>query len=133
MPDIDKVAAIILRNKKMLVCAKKGLNVLISPGGKREGNETDRECLDREMPEETGCEITNLRYYATYQGPSVHGDGTITMACYFGDIDGDPEVNPNDSVYAHHWIGRDYKEQGFKVAPLMEVHLIPALMRDGFM
>ena len=44
---IDKVGAIILRNKQMLVVREKGMNIFYIPGGTREGSENDEEVLKR--------------------------------------------------------------------------------------
>lgn len=50
---IDKVALIHIANKKVLSTRSKSKNKLYFPGGKRENNESDLECLKREITEIT--------------------------------------------------------------------------------
>ena len=57
MANIDNVTALVIREKKLLVYAKRGLDVLINLGGKRDRTESDEECLRREVREEARCEV----------------------------------------------------------------------------
>ena len=52
---IDKVGLLTIRDGRVLLCRKKrGTQLLILPGGKREAGESSLECLDRELREELG-------------------------------------------------------------------------------
>jgi 8-oxo-dGTP diphosphatase len=51
---IDKIGAIILQSRKMLITRKTNVDVFFIPGGKREEGETDVETLRREVFEELG-------------------------------------------------------------------------------
>ncbi|MGJ1396842.1 hypothetical protein [Sphingobacterium multivorum] len=46
---IDKVALISISDKKVLTALSKSKSKLYLPGGKREPNESDIECLKREI------------------------------------------------------------------------------------
>jgi ADP-ribose pyrophosphatase YjhB (NUDIX family) len=64
---IDKVALLLVRDGKVLLCRKKrGTPLLILPGGKREAEESSLECLARELREELGdvrlCRLSLLAY-----------------------------------------------------------------------
>jgi len=56
---MEKCAAIIIREKTLLVVRKRFTNIFISPGGKIEPGETQIQCLRREVAEEIGVE--NIR------------------------------------------------------------------------
>lgn len=52
---IDKVGLLTIRGGRVLLCRKKrGTQLLILPGGKREAGESSLECLERELREELG-------------------------------------------------------------------------------
>lgn len=83
---IDKLAFIDIQDKQILSTLSKGKDVWYIPGGKREGNETDKEALIREIKEELSVAIIaeTIRYYGTFEAQS-HGksEGTIVrMTCY---------------------------------------------------
>ncbi len=66
------------------------------PGGKREPNESDLECLKREIREELNVEIIedSIRYFDTFQAPAdgKEADTLVKMTCYFADYSGTPEA-----------------------------------------
>ena len=53
-PDIHKAAAVIIRNRKLLVSRSKGKDYFVSPGGKIEIGESVTDALARELAEEQG-------------------------------------------------------------------------------
>ena len=57
MQVIDKVAFIYLKDKKILSTLSKGKDKFYIPGGKRENNESDIECVVREVKEELSVDI----------------------------------------------------------------------------
>ncbi len=92
MKEIDKIAFIYLKDKKILSTLSKGKDAYYIPGGKREGNETDEECLIRECKEELTIDIKRdtIHYYGTFKA-QAHGkaEGIIVkMTCYEADFDG---------------------------------------------
>ena len=68
MGNIVKVAVLPIKNKKILLCRKKGIDFLIELGGKLESSETDEECAIRETLEEARCSVKNLEYFTTLIG-----------------------------------------------------------------
>src|SRR5260221_10229045 len=54
---IKKAAALIIRDDKLLIVKPFSRDMFVSLGGKIEGNETDLECLKRELKEEVSIDI----------------------------------------------------------------------------
>lgn len=50
--DIYKAAAVIIRDRRLLVTRTKGKDAFVAPGGKLEGGETPLQALQRELKEE---------------------------------------------------------------------------------
>ena len=69
MDVIDKVALIHLKNGKILTARSKGKEKYYIPGGKRENEESDQECLIREVREELGVEVdvSSSRYLGIFK------------------------------------------------------------------
>lgn len=94
---IDKLAYILVKDKKVLVTLSKGKDVWYIPGGKREGSETDAEALTREVLEELSVDIKQetIKKYGVFEA-QAHGkpEGTIVrMTCYSADFDGELKVS----------------------------------------
>ena len=94
---IDKVALIEIKDKKVLSTRSRGKDVWYLPGGKREGSETDEECLVREIKEELDVDVhrESLKHMGTFQ-TQAHGkaEGVIVqMTCYTGDFEGTPDAS----------------------------------------
>jgi len=89
---IDKVSLINISDKKVLVALSKSKSKLYLPGGKRESNESDIECLKREIKEELNVEIKedSVRYFGTFEAPADGKDSAVLvrMKCYFADYSG---------------------------------------------
>lgn len=97
MKEIDKIAFIYLKDKKILSTLSKGKDAYYIPGGKREGNETDEETLIRECKEELTIDIKKetIKYYGTFKA-QAHGkaEGVIVkMTCYEAEFEGNLEAD----------------------------------------
>lgn len=92
---IDKVALVKTDAGRMLAARSKGKTKYYAPGGKREGNETDKETLSREIEEELNVSVLpdTIRYLGTFEAQADgHAEGVIVrMICYEADYSGVPE------------------------------------------
>src|SRR4030042_367123 len=66
MPPISSVAAIITKDNKILSVKLTYLNGYALPGGHIQSGEDVEGAIKREVKEETGLTITNLRYFNSY-------------------------------------------------------------------
>ena len=133
MADVNKAAALCIQDKKLLVVKKKGMEELLSLGGKIEPGETEEECIIREVKEEAGCEATHIKHFETFEGMTHDGKRTLRLACYFCELEGMLTINPEDQIEGHCWINRDYSKQGIKLAGMLELNIVPALVKKGLL
>lgn len=133
MADIYKVGALWIRDRKLLVVHKKTIDRYITLGGKIEPGETHRECLEREVREEVGCRVLRPRRYRVFESETHDGDKTIRQTCYFCTLDGKIRINPEDKIDGVLWVGRNYKKLKLDMAPQLEDHILPALIKDGYL
>ncbi len=106
MKQIDKIAWIYLKDKKILSTLSKGKDTFYIPGGKREENEIDEETLIRECKEELTVNIkrNTIKYYGTFEA-QAHGkaEGIIVkMTCYMADFEG--ELEPSSEIQEMKWL-----------------------------
>jgi len=131
---IEKAGALCIRDNKLLVVRKKGLEGYITLGGKIELGETPIICLQREVKEEIGCEIKNPKYFATFSGITINDSKTLRLRCYTAEFEGDPILNPHDSVDRYYWISyEDFKKSKIPLAPLLKKMVIPSLIERGLL
>ena len=83
-----------VRDGRLLGVRSRGRNRFYLPGGKPEPGETDEEALVREVREELGVELRELRPAFTVTAPA-HGlgvDTRLTMHCFHADASGEPRA-----------------------------------------
>ncbi|MDQ6985651.1 MAG: NUDIX domain-containing protein [Candidatus Dojkabacteria bacterium] len=112
---IDKVAFIYIKNNKLLSARSINKTAFYTPGGKREKNESDIECLTRELKEELNVDFIAIsaNHYGDFQAHAHGKDMSIVvkMKCYFGEFKG--ELLPSSEIEEIKWldsndIGKDY-------------------------
>ncbi len=89
---IDKLGWIFIKNRKMLNVRSKGKVLFYTPGGKREGIESDHEALTRELREELSIDLKRetITYLETFEAQAdAKPPGTmVRIACYQSEFDG---------------------------------------------
>ena len=131
MADFTKIAAIVIREKKLLVTRTKGETMFFALGGKTEPGETDMECLQREVFEEISCEPIKPEYMETFEGRTHDNKKSIKMICYTCELKG--TILPCSEIEETAWIDKNYKEKGIQVASILELYVIPYLIEKGLL
>lgn len=121
MKEINKIAFICLKDKKILCTLSKGKDTYYIPGGKREGIETDEETLIRECKEELTIDIKKdtIKYYGTFEA-QAHGKAEgvlVKMTCYMAEFDGN--LQPDSEIQEMKWL--DYSNLDVKISPVDEL------------
>jgi len=113
---IDKVGAIIIKDGKMLVARENGKHLFFIPGGRREGEETDEQCLRREIREELGTSVKTMKFYKEFVAKASLDKGMVKVRSYFCKLENVPtpcgeieELTWIDSVFDKNLIGNVLK------------------------
>lgn len=99
---MEKCAAIIIRDRQLLVVRKKDTAIFISPGGKIEPAESHFECLKRELLEEIGVELQRAEFFGMFVRPSAFERTSITVHAWVTAIVG--ECLPSAEIEEVRWI-----------------------------
>jgi ADP-ribose pyrophosphatase YjhB (NUDIX family)/uncharacterized membrane protein len=115
-PDIiDKVAWVLIENKKMLCVRSKDKDLFYLPGGKREPGETDQQTLIREIQEELSVALDpqSMVLVKVFEAPADgQSPGVIVrMHCYKANYKG--ELTPQSEIAEMQWLPY---EQGYQVS-----------------
>ncbi|KAK3263790.1 hypothetical protein CYMTET_27432 [Cymbomonas tetramitiformis] len=106
MAFIDKLALILISNRKTLVARSRGKEVFFTPGGKREPGESDEEALVREVIEELAVEVvtSTIKPYGTFQAQAFgKPEGTmVRITCFTADYKG--TLTPSSEIDELKWI-----------------------------
>jgi len=81
--------------------------------------------------EEIGCGVIDPKHFKTFEGKAHHPGKTIRMSCYFVKLEGKPA--PCSEIEEIAWIDKDYKKKGITVAPLLELQIIPELIKQNLL
>ena len=127
---ISKIGLLCIQDKKILVVFKPKIGLYITPGGKIEPQETDTECLEREVQEEIGCSVGNFVYFGTFNG--ITPEGFLHQKCYFGNLEGKITLNPSDTIEGYSWIDRNSADN-IPLGPMLKKQIIPALIKQGYL
>ena len=131
---IDKVGGVIIKNKKLLVVRKRtkeNFQEYIIPGGKREGNESDLETLQRELLEELNVSVLDAEYLGCYTDIAVFENVPITVKTYVATIN--DNIRVQNEIKEYEWIDRNYEEKGIKVGSIIKNYIVPELINRGIM
>jgi len=99
------IGAAIIENRKLLLVRKKQTWIL--PGGKPEANESDLECLCREVREElSGTELQNISYYSEFEGITPYKGYLLKARVYLASIEGGLHASSAE-IDASEWVDAD--------------------------
>lgn len=106
--DIYKAAAIIIKDRQLLVSRSKNRSFFIAPGGKLQKNETPEQAVIRELQEEQGIIVTenNLTFFGTFYA-IAQGFETEQLKLrmdVYSVVSYDGELSPQSEIEENKWI-----------------------------
>jgi 8-oxo-dGTP pyrophosphatase MutT (NUDIX family) len=122
---LRKIAAVIIENRKFLVVRDSGQDFFKMPGGKVESNESDEECLKRELMEELSVIPTETEFIGSAIGVTPKGEN-IDVAFCITNCKG--AYSKEDKIAETVLIDSSHEKDGIKVAKTIDDYLIPRLL-----
>lgn len=118
---IDKLALVLVSNRRQLVVRSKGKVAFFTPGGKREPGESDEDALCRECKEELTIDLKlpSIEPYGVFQAQAFgKPEGTmVRMTCFSADFEG--ELRCSSEIEEMAWIGSDFPPEKLTVTGIM--------------
>lgn len=100
------ISIVLTNNSGELLLVKKGRSWFL-PGGKVEPNETDIDCLMREMSEELPHLLYSIgEYYGEFNGLSPNSQKPTKAKIYLGNYIGG-EISPSREISESKWVNRE--------------------------
>jgi len=132
MQIIQKIALAVFKDKKILqVRTNKQNQVFFTLGGKPKKNESEIECLKREVKEEIGCDLneSSIKFLTTFQDVA-HGKGgaLVNIRMYEGSLIGIPR--PSSEVVGIGWF--DTKSDKKHLSTIAQRTIFPWLKAHGY-
>lgn len=122
-----RIAGIIIQNDKLLMLLGKGYPELWTPGGKIDGDESDEECLRRELKEEIGVDLVHSEFFKEYKTESFYNKISRIERIYIVQIQG--EIKPDAEIESIVWFTKeDFKNKNYPMITQTEKELIPDLI-----
>lgn len=127
---IEKVGAIIIQNKKLLLVSNNQQSFYWTPGGKLEPGETIEQTLKREIQEELNVSIDSYTPYITYISDQEEDGKDRKVYTFMVSYQG--EIKLSNEITKSKWVSRsDIENQEILLQSGIKLHLIPQLIRDN--
>lgn len=118
---IDKLALVLVKDRKQLVVRSKGKAAFFTPGGKREAGESDEAALIRECKEELTVDLKadTIKAYGVFQAQAFgKPEGTmVRMTCYSALFDG--ELQASQEIEELRWVDSSVSPELLSVTGVM--------------
>jgi 8-oxo-dGTP diphosphatase len=91
---VIKIGLVLVRDEHVLLVRRNTSPILILPGGKPEGGETDEQTLAREIEEELHCRLdpARLEYLGEYEDELADDPSRrVVIRLYRGELEGRPQ------------------------------------------
>ena len=100
----DKIALLVIKDRKVLMARSKGIEHFYMPGGKRDKGESDVECLVRECKEELGIDVdpTSAVLYGVFSSYAYVDKPLAKLSMYQANYTGTP--TPTSEIEEIGWL-----------------------------
>ena len=128
---LHKIGGIIVKDGKVLAVRMKNTKEFIIPGGGHESGETHEDTLRRELKEELLVDLLSHKPIGVYKDRAIWSDEPLLAHVYLVEVSGKP--TPSTEIVEHQWLDKDFKEKGFELGSILELSVIPKLIKQGLM
>ncbi len=124
----ERVGAVIIKNKKILLVTIKGASYYWTPGGKVELKESLSQALKRELKEELNLSLVSMKDYISYE---IQVEGfPLKVSNFIVQYRG--IIKPSSEIDTFGWFSnKDIQESKVKLPEEMKKYLLPKLLRDN--
>jgi ADP-ribose pyrophosphatase YjhB (NUDIX family) len=127
---MDRISAVILKNKKLLLVTGYDKSFYWTPGGKIDSGENHKQTLIRELGEELSINPTDISHYLTYEAVNEITKKKQKIHCYLIKYKGKP--NPQKEITGILWYSKqNFKKRIPKISKGIEKYLMPKLIQDN--
>jgi 8-oxo-dGTP diphosphatase len=126
----QRVAAIIIQGKKILLVKDKRSDFYEMPGGKVEEGETQLTTLNREIYEEIGIETIEAKYYFSFDLQNTTYNVPQTDHTYLVSIKDSPNPSAEEITRIGWFSQEDIVNKKITVATMFYEKLLPKLVED---
>jgi len=120
------ICVVIIENGHILLVQKRETWIL--PGGKPEAEESDIQCLLREIGEELpGLSLQNLKYLGAFPGITPHRGDELCAEVYLADVTG--AITPSAEINAARWVE---KPEGYHLSDITR-KIVLFLRQNGYL
>lgn len=132
MEERIRIAAMIIKDCKLLLVKTNKYKEYWTPGGKLEEGESEVECLRRELSEELNVKLTSAQFFKKYVSKSFYDKNAITInVAYTANISGEPKVGKEINSYI--WMSKnEFENSKYPLIPSEREEVIPDLIKVGF-
>ena len=123
---IHKIAGIILKDKKFLAVKEYDMDILLTPGGRVEENETPEETLRRELKEETAVNLISMKPFGTFSDRTHDNKDDLILETYFAEIEGN--LTPNSEIEKFFWVNSKFIDSQVSLSIPLKKYIIPKLL-----
>ena len=127
---IRKIGLLVVRENRLLLCRKcRGTTLLILPGGKPEGDETEERALAREIAEELGTTVSAIEHFGRYEDDAAGDPRRVSISLYTGVLAREPVASGEIAELI--WFGAG-DDTGL-ISPSLQRQILPDLLRRGIL
>ena len=128
----DRIGALIIKDKKLLLVTGYEEKFWWTPGGKIEEGETPEACLKRELFEELGIDLKSMKEFFTMKGSNEALGEEQTVHYYLADYSGD--IIPKEEITKTRWFSKqDFLNKEPRASKKLMNRVIPKLIEAGLL
>ncbi len=126
------VAIVVKNNKLLLVKGSDQYKEYWTPGGKLEKEESELECLKRELNEELNVKLTSAKFFREYIAKSPYEENVISInRIYITNISG--EIKTAKEIKNYVWMSKeDFNNNKYLLIAITKEKIIPDLIKERF-